>query len=260
MQALEGRDGASSAARSPFRLGFDVLESRPYDAFPGSPDALTPPASERPEVRPELSAVRERRSIARLVQHEFLDDVRNGTAHEPKVDMGGRLEVNRLESRGDQAAHWGEMGREDHVAAALEDLDLGFECARRSAEVRRRDDIEDDVAGRGDMDGERPERTDVPAYADVDCKCAARKQRDRTSGEARERADREHGPGSHPATSVPLRFSPAFRLSTLSSRVSPFDARFAGPAAPFADWGHQPTCRSEFSEPSSALVPTVGLT
>jgi hypothetical protein len=59
--------------------------------------------------------------------------------------------------------------------------------------------------------GRLPERTDVPAYADVDCKCAARKQRDRTSGEARERADREHGPGSHPATSVPRRFSSAFR-------------------------------------------------
>jgi hypothetical protein len=59
------------------------------------------------------------------------------------------------------------VGGEDHVASAFEHGELGLQRARRLAQVRRGDDVEDDLLRRGDRDVDWPERTDAPTAPEV---------------------------------------------------------------------------------------------
>jgi phosphatidylglycerophosphate synthase len=65
------------------------------------------------------------------------------------------------------------VGSDHHVGAALEYPELGFHGARGLAHVRRGDDVEDDLARRGDRHPDRPEGTDPPSHTQVDGQRAA---------------------------------------------------------------------------------------
>jgi hypothetical protein len=93
----------------------------------------------------------EERAVPVLRQLEAFDDMRNGPAHEPEVDGDGTLEPDGLDSGGHHAPpERGPLGREDHVLRALKHLDLLGYRRWRPGEVRRGDDLEDEVPGRRD--------------------------------------------------------------------------------------------------------------
>ena len=81
----------------------------------------------------------------------------------------------------------GEVRREHHVRPSLPDLQLVLERARRPAQIRLGDRVEDGLAGRGDLPRERPETLHSPADADVERHPAARKQPVGTATAARDR-------------------------------------------------------------------------
>jgi hypothetical protein len=96
-----------------------------------------------------------------------LGDVRHGSPDE-EVDAFWRLEADCLERRRDDRADRREVLGQNHVLARLENAQLALERTRRSAQVRRRDHLEDELARRGDLPYERAERSHGPADAEVD--------------------------------------------------------------------------------------------
>jgi hypothetical protein len=65
------------------------------------------------------------------------------------------------------------MSSEHHVLAALDDLQLRLD-ARVVRRVGRRDDVEDNLAGGSDANGDQTERPDGSPEADIDRDRAAR--------------------------------------------------------------------------------------
>jgi len=129
-----------------------------------------------------------------LPQLESLDDVRDGTAHEAEVHGVGRLEADGLDRRRHERAHGREVRGEDEVLAALEHAQLALERARGTTQVGRRDHVEDDLARRVDPDGERPERPERPAEAEIE------RERSTHAEDVDAEADRGHGACREPAS------------------------------------------------------------
>jgi hypothetical protein len=69
------------------------------------------------------------------------------------------------------------VGGQHEVAAALEHVELAAQRARRPAEVRSGDHVEDELRRRGDVERDRSERADPPADADVERQPRARDER-----------------------------------------------------------------------------------
>jgi hypothetical protein len=107
-----------------------------------------------------------RAGFARVVELEPLDHVRDGTTNEPEVDALGRGESDRLDRHDADAANPRAVGGEDHVGAALEDLDLLAGGSRLTAEVRSPDHLEDELARGADRHGQRPEPVERPSPAE----------------------------------------------------------------------------------------------
>ena len=84
------------------------------------------------------------------------------------MDTARRLEADRLERTRDKAAGVREVLRQHHVVTPLDDAKLLRECARRPAEVRRRDQLEHKLARSVDAHRQRAERPQRPADAEIE--------------------------------------------------------------------------------------------
>ena len=127
-----------------------------------------------------------------VVEVELLGDVWDRPADEAEADPVRAVELDRLHSRGDQAAaDRGAVRGEHEVGAAFEDADLVGQGPRGSAQVGLGDDVEDDLAGRGDVDLPGIERAGPAADAQV--------ERDGTSDQSEVSADSRGygGEGGH---------------------------------------------------------------
>jgi hypothetical protein len=115
--------------------------------------------------------------------------VRDRAAHETKVDALRAFEPDRLHRRRDPPLLRREVRRQNHVRAALPDLQLLPEGARRPAQVRSGDQVEDELAVGGDLPAAWPQRPNPPPHADID--------RERAAGEQPVRAQATEGERRH---------------------------------------------------------------
>src|SRR5437773_2303064 len=96
-----GRPGSKRMSRealaltcAPFGLGFDRVERRSHCLLPGAGDAVSPQASEHPEVGAQLALPGQPRAVWRGLEQKRLDDVGDRPAHETEIDAGGALEAH----------------------------------------------------------------------------------------------------------------------------------------------------------------------
>jgi hypothetical protein len=121
--------------------------------------------------------------------------VGNGPADEPEVDGGGTLEPDGLDGGHHAAPDRGPVGREHHLLRVLEHVDLLGDRRRRRREVRRGDDLEDEVAGRRDASVQGTERSDRASDRQVDDQVSGYEPPvDPAAGDDRECADGAKSP------------------------------------------------------------------
>ncbi|MGI8449026.1 MAG: FAD-dependent oxidoreductase [Streptosporangiaceae bacterium] len=111
-------------------------------------------------------------------EYEFLGDVRHGAADQPEGDPVRALERDGLERGSGEPGlvHRRVMLGQDHVGAALEDLELARHGAGGAAQVGRGDHIEHGGWRSRDLDAEGAEGTDPAAPAGVDRQLAGDNQ------------------------------------------------------------------------------------
>jgi hypothetical protein len=124
-------------------------------------------------------------------------DVRDRAADEPEGHPLGRLEAHGLERRRDERADRREVLGENHLLAALEHAQLALERLRRPVEVGRSDHLEDELARRGDLPGQRTKWPHRPADAEIDGQRAAHEQAVEAEAESPERGESESSPRGH---------------------------------------------------------------
>src|SRR6266545_3328621 len=170
------RRGVITPARPPLCLGLDGGERAANGGFPTWCHERAPSPAESPQIGPELAAVLELCPRLRLAQVKPLEDVRHGAADEPEVDPLGRLETDGLERRRHHRAHGREVLGENHVRAPFQNAQLALERSRCLLQVRGRDHLEDELAGRRDLPREGTERSHRPADAELDRERAAHEE------------------------------------------------------------------------------------
>src|SRR5438067_10079180 len=135
---------------------------------PGARDPRAPPCTERPQVCSELALPAQLRAALDLCQRERLGNVWHRPTHETEDHSLRPLETHRLDGCRQATFDRGVMRGENHVRALLPDVEFLLECARRPAEIRRRDHIEHELSWRSDPTCDRAERLNRPTDAEID--------------------------------------------------------------------------------------------
>jgi hypothetical protein len=136
--------------------------------FPGTRDPLAPPRADCPEVCSKFPLPGELGLVSYLSQQERFRDVWNGATHNPEIDPLGPSKAYRLDRGGDSALDRREMRGQGHVRAALPHFQFLAHGARGSSEVRRREQIKDQLAFSGDPPSQGTESTKPPADSDIE--------------------------------------------------------------------------------------------
>ncbi len=171
-------------AGTSLRLSTHSVERRVHRFLPYASHALSPGLAHSPQIGTEFTAVLEFAPSIPVTKQKVLDHVRYRTAYQSEVDPIRCGETDSLQRRDDQTMHAGVMGSENHILCTLNHSELFLQTPRGPTEIRRRDNLKDQLAGRINDHGYWTEWTSAAAQAKVNGKSPADYQRIQTKGSA----------------------------------------------------------------------------
>lgn len=160
-------------AGTSLRLSTHSVERRLHRFLPHASHALPPDFVHSPQVGTEFTAVLEFAPSIPVTKQNVLDHIRYRTAYQLEVDPIRRGETDRLQRHDDQTMRAGVMGSENHILSTLKHSKLFLQTSRCPTEMRRRDDLKDQLAGRINGHGYWTAWTSAAAQAKVNGKSPA---------------------------------------------------------------------------------------
>ena len=163
-----GGTDSAGLRRSPLCLGDNPIERLAHRLLPGVGHPLAPETAQDPEVGPQFALPGQPGASIYNLEEERLHDMRYRAAKHAEIDALRALKANRLHRCGDTTFDRREVRSQNHIGAALPNLQLVLERAWRPPQVGPGDDVEDDLPSGRDWPAERSQTTHPSTDPDVD--------------------------------------------------------------------------------------------